>query len=87
MNAGTFNNNPLKNTVPPWLLSCTCSQQRCNCNARFKPNILCVKGLQYQSLAPTEPNENLIIQLMEFTYCNDRIPEDIIIKKLKNTNH
>ena len=38
MNAGTFNNNPQENTVPPWLLPCTCEQQRCHCNARFKPD-------------------------------------------------
>ena len=43
MNAGTFNNNPQENTVPPWLLACTCEQQKCYCNARFKPYILCVK--------------------------------------------
>ena len=61
MNAGTFNNSPPENTVPPWLLPCTCSQQRCNYNARFKPNILCVKGLPYQSPPPTKSNENLII--------------------------
>ena len=49
MNAGTFNDNPPENTVPPWLLPCTCGLQRCHCNARFKPNIICVKGLPYQA--------------------------------------
>ena len=81
MNAGTFNNNPPENIVPPWLLPCTCGQQRCHYNAIFNSNILCVKGLPYQSPPPIEPNENLTIQFMEFTYCNDRIPNDTIIRK------
>ena len=49
MNAGTFNDNPQENTVPNWLLPCTCGTQRCHCNSRFKPDILCVKGLPYQN--------------------------------------
>ena len=83
MNAGTFNNNPLENTVPPWLLPCTCGQQRRHCNAIFKPNILCVKRLPYQSPPLTKPNENLTIRVMEFTYCNDSIPDETIIRKIK----
>ena len=58
-----------------------CCQQRCHCNARFKPDLLCVKGLPYQSLPPTELNENLTIQSIEFTYSNDRIPNDTTTKK------
>ena len=30
MNAGTFNDNPQENTVPNWLLPCTCGSQRCH---------------------------------------------------------
>ena len=52
MNVGTFNNNPQENTVPNWLLSCTCSTQRCHCNTRFRPDILYVKGLPYQNAPP-----------------------------------
>src|ERR1700738_2827993 len=37
MNVGTFNNDPPENTVPSWILPCVCGQQRCHCNARFKP--------------------------------------------------
>ena len=83
MNASTFNSNPLENTVPPWLIPCTCGLQRCHCNAMFKPTLLCVKGLPYQSPLPIELNENLTIQFMEFTYYNDRIPYDTIIVKTK----
>ena len=60
MNACTFNNDPLEYTVPPWLLPCTCGHRTCHCYAKFKPNILCVKGLPYQSPPPTKPIDNLI---------------------------
>ena len=43
MNAGTFNDNPPEYMVSLWKLPCTCSLQRCHCNARFKPDIICVK--------------------------------------------
>ena len=102
MNAGTFNNNPQENTVPPWLLPCTCRQPRCQCNARLKPDLLCIKGLPYQnspppnpvdnsprirepthqSTPPLLPTDNLTIQLIEFTYTNDRFSQDIINKKI-----
>jgi hypothetical protein len=72
MNVGTFNNNPQENTVPNWLLPCTCSTQRCHCNARFRPDILCVKGLPYQNAPPSEVDPNLTIQFIEFTYYNDK---------------
>ena len=72
MNVGTFNDNPLENTVPTWLLPCTCGLQRCHCNARFKPDIICVKGLSYQANPPTIPGNNLKIQIIEFTYYNDK---------------
>ena len=81
MNAGTFNENPPENTVPPWLLPCTCDLQRCHCNARFKPDIICVKGLPYQANSPTTPENNLKIQFIEFTYCNDRFSSKAITQK------
>ena len=78
MNAGTFNNNPQENTVPSWLLPCTCNQQRCQCNARFKPDILCIKGLPYHSPPPLNPDDNLTIQFIEFTFTNDIISPETI---------
>ena len=59
MNAWTFNDNPQENTVPPWLLPCTCGQQRCHCNARFKPDLLCIKELPHQGTPPLHPTDNL----------------------------
>ena len=82
MNAGTFNNTPPENIVPQWLLPCTCGQQRCHCNARFKPDILCVKGLHYQFRPPIEPRDNFKIQFIEFTFCNDRFPKEAIGNKI-----
>ena len=84
MNAGIFNNNPPKNTVPLWLLPCTCRNQRCHGNARFKPDLLCIKRLPYQSNPPINPNNNFKIQFIEFTYCNDKFsPETITLKERK----
>jgi hypothetical protein len=84
MNAGTFNNYPQENTVPNWLLPCTCGTQRCHCNARFRPDILCIKGLPYQNEPPTNIDQNLTIQFIEFTYCNDKFsPETLKAKANK----
>ena len=52
MNAGTYNNIPPENTVPPWLLPCTCAPLRCHCNARLKPDILCILGHPYNFPPP-----------------------------------
>jgi hypothetical protein len=76
MNAWTFKNNPQENTVPTWLLPCTCEQQIWHCNAQFKPDLLCIKKLPHQSTPPSHPTDNLTIHFIEFTYTNDRFPHD-----------
>ena len=81
MNTGTFNDKPPENTVPPWLLPCTCGLQRCHCNVRFKPDIICVKGLPYQADPPNNPEKNLKIQFIEFAYCNNRFLLETITRK------
>ena len=83
MNAGTFNSNPQENTVSPWLLPCTCERQRCHCNARLKPDLLCIKGQPYQNNPPTSPTDNLIIQFIEFTYTNDRFSQEATNNKIQ----
>ena len=83
MNARTFNDKPPENTVLPWLLPCTCGLQRCHCNARFKPDILCIKGLSYQANLPIAPINSLKIQFIKFTYCNDRFSPETITSKTK----
>jgi hypothetical protein len=82
MNAGYFNNNPPNNTVPHWLLPCTCSTQRCHCNSRLWPDILCVKGAPHLGNPPTYIDPSLTIQFIEFTYTNDRFPEDRVNAKI-----
>ncbi|HYP42599.1 MAG TPA: hypothetical protein VEQ18_01105 [Candidatus Nitrosocosmicus sp.] len=63
------------------MLPCSCAQQRCHCNARFKPDILCVKGLPHKSDPPSNPSVELTIQFIEFTYCNDRFSQATIDNK------
>ena len=59
MNASTYNRLRQDNIVPTWLLPCTCGAQRCHCNARFKPNILCIIGHPYN-----HPPPKLVIQFI-----------------------
>jgi hypothetical protein len=77
MNAGYLNN-----TVPHWLLPCTCSTQRCHCNSRLRLDILCVTGAPHLQNPPTCIDPSLTIQFIEFTYTNDRFPEDRVNAKI-----
>jgi hypothetical protein len=81
MNAGTFNDAPPDNTVPPWLLPCSCGPLRCHCLAHLQLDLLCVQGISYNHSLPTQPNPTLIIQFIEFTFCNDRFSLDTIALK------
>jgi hypothetical protein len=82
MNARIYNNFPPYNIVPPWLLPCTCNTPRYHCNARFKPDLLCVRGIPYQHPPPTTPTSSITIQFIEFTFCNDRFPTNAISRKI-----
>ena len=42
-----------------------------------------MKGPPYQSPPPIEPYDTLTIQFIEFTYCNDRIPDETINRKIE----
>jgi hypothetical protein len=84
MNAGTFQDTPPDNTVPPWLLLCSCGPHRCYCPTRLKPDLLCVCGLSYNSPPPTHPDPTFLIQFIEIAFCNDRFsPETITLKLTK----
>jgi transposase-like protein len=48
INAGNQNFRPQDNTIPQWLLQCTCPTTTCTCLARLRPDILCLLG------APTD---------------------------------
>ena len=66
MNTWTYNGFPQENIVTTWLLPCTCGTQRCHCNARFKPHILCIIGHPYDHLPPKAPytrNHHIIYRI------------------------
>jgi hypothetical protein len=74
MNVGKTDEHTQENTVPQWLLPCTCNNQtqRCQCNAKLRPDIMCIRNHPYNVEPPTEPSPTLTVQFIEFTYCNDR---------------
>lgn len=74
----SVNINPQENTVPTWLLPYTCEQQICHCHVRFKPEMLHVKGLPYLSTPPLNPSDNLTIQIIKFTYTNNKFSRETI---------
>jgi hypothetical protein len=47
MNTRKFNGQPQENTTPNWLLPCSCNTEsnRCQCNARLRPDILYIHNL------------------------------------------
>jgi hypothetical protein len=73
-----------ENTVPHWLLLCICNNQtqRCQCNAKLRPEILCICNHPYNIEPPIQPNPTLTVQFIEFTYCNDRYSLDKINEKI-----
>ena len=81
MNAGTHNELPQENIVPPWLLPCTCDAQRCHCFAKLKLDILCVIGHPYNHPPQESPAPKLTIQFIEFTYCNDIFVAETLNRK------
>ena len=42
MNTLTYNGLPQENTIPIWLLLCTCNAHKCHDNAMFKVDTLCI---------------------------------------------
>jgi hypothetical protein len=61
MNVGKTDDRPQENTVPQWLLPCTCNNQtqRCQCNAKLRPDILCICNHPYNIEPPNQPNPTL----------------------------
>jgi hypothetical protein len=83
VNAGKSDGQVQENTVPNWLLPCSCNNQtqRCQCNAKLRPYILCIRNHPYNADLPQGSNHTLTVQLIEFTYCNDRYYPDKIQEK------
>ena len=82
MNEGTHNELPQDNTLPPWLLPCTCDTQRCHRNAKLKPDILCIIGHPYNHPPPETPTPDITIQFIEFTFCNNRFATETLDRKI-----
>ena len=80
-NACNLNNKPLEQKSLEWLLKCTCSQHVCQCQAKLRPDILCIIGASNQTQTPISPSPTLIIQLIEITYCHDIFPYQALTHK------
>ena len=83
VNAGKSDRQTQENTVPNWLLPCSCNNQtqRCQCNAKLRPDILCIRNHPYNAEPPQGPTTSCTVQFIEFTYCNDRYSPDKIKEK------
>jgi hypothetical protein len=83
VNARKSNDQTQENTAPNWLLPCSYVNQiqRCQCNAKLRPDILCIRNHPYNAEPPKEPNHILTTQFIEFTYCNDRYSPNKIQEK------
>ena len=80
-NACNINNTSQEQTVPEWLINCSCPQVPCQCHARLRPDILCVIGAPNHTTTPLTPSHTTTIQFIEFTYCHDRFPDQAITQK------
>ena len=74
-NAGHLPNQPQEQTIPNWLLQCICTQAPCQCQAKLRPNIMCILGAPNHIQTPILPSLNHTVQFIEFTYCHDRFPD------------
>ena len=81
VNAGKINNKTPDQTIPDWILKCTCPQTQCTCQAKLRPYILCIIGAPNQTQTPMTPSPRHTIQLIEFTYCHDIFPEQALMHK------
>ena len=55
-NACNLNNNNQERSVPEWLIDCTCTQTRCQCHAKLRPDILCILGAPNHTPTPLLPS-------------------------------
>ena len=80
-NARKINNKIPNQTIPNWLLKCTCPQTPCGCHAKHRPDILWTIEAPNQTQTPMIPSTTRTLQLIEFTYCHDKFPEQILMHK------
>ena len=53
----------------------------CQCQAKLRPDILCMIRAPNQTRLPICPSSNHTVQFIEFTYCHDRFPEQALTHK------
>ena len=63
MNAGKTDAQTQENIVPHWLPPCTCNNQtqRCQCNAKLRLDILCIRNHPYNTKPPNQSNPTLTV--------------------------
>ena len=83
-NACNLNNKPPEQTIPNWLIKCTWSHKTCTFLARLRPDILCILGASNNTQTSITPSPTLTTQLIEFTYCHDRYPDQALTHKHTN---
>jgi len=66
-NARKINNKIPDQTIPYWLLKCTCPQTPCGCHAKLTPYILCIIEAPNQTQTLMTPSPTRTLQLIEFT--------------------
>ena len=80
-NDGNLNNQPHTQQSQNGSSKCICPQQPCQCQAKLRPDILCILGAPNQTHTPISPSTNYTVQSIEFTYCHDRFPKRAITNK------
>jgi hypothetical protein len=74
-NAGKLTNQPQAQTIPDWLLKCICTPKPCQCQAKLRPDLMCIIGALNQAQPPILPSPNHTVQFIKFTYCHNKFPE------------
>jgi hypothetical protein len=85
-NVGKIDNQPEDNTIPPWILPCSCLTIKCTFLSRLRPNIIYIQGAPCKQLGPHIPTPHLTIQIIEFTYTYIRYTTPIIETKRDKYN-
>ena len=57
-----------------WLIECTCTQMKCQCYPKLRPDILCILEAPNHTPTPLLPSNAHTIQIIEFTQCHDKFP-------------
>ena len=86
INVGNQHGNHQDNTIPPWILSCTCNTTRCECLTKLRLDIIYIQGATYEQNGPPIPTPDLTIQILEFTFTHDGFLDQAIQTKEDNYN-